>query len=236
MLKPIVERYRNQNLDCYFRGDAAFANPDIYEYLESENFFYAIRLPANDILQQNIAHLLKRPVGRPSFAPVVLYHDFFYKAVSWEHGCRVIAKVEWHRGELFPRVGFIVTNLRWQPKKVVRFYNMRGTAEQWIKEGKNAIKWTRLSCHNFADNQVRLQLFALAYNLGNFLRRVALPRAIRHWSLTTLREKLIKIGAKVVSHARNTIFQMAEVAVPKELFEAILERIERFRSMTLERV
>jgi hypothetical protein len=101
--------------------------------------------------------------------------------------------------------------------------------EQWIKEGKNAVKWTRLSCHDFVDNQVRLQLFALAYNLGNFLRRLALPRSVKHWSLTTLREKLIKIGAKVVTHARYVIFQMAEVAVPKRLFRAILERIRRFR-------
>ena len=86
-----------------------------------------------------------------------------------------MAKVEWHAGELFPRVGFVVTNLRRSPKRVVKFYNGRGTAEQWIKEGKNALKWTRLSCRRFKDNQARLQLFALAYNLGNFLRRLALP-------------------------------------------------------------
>jgi len=112
---------------------------------------------------------------------------------------------------------------------VVAFYNGRGTAEQWIKEGKNAVKWTRLSCHDFVDNQVRLQLFALAYNLGNFLRRLALPRSVQHWSLTTLREKLIKIGAKVVTQSRYIIFQMAKVAVPKRLFRAILERIRRLR-------
>ena len=58
--------------------------------------------------------------------------------------------------------------------RVIRFYNGRGTAEQWIKEGKYALKWTRLSCHRFLSNQMRLQLFALAYNLGNFLRRLAL--------------------------------------------------------------
>ena len=75
-------------------------------------------------------------------------------------------------------------------------YNGRGTAEQWIKEGKYAVKWTRLSCRDFKDNQVRLQLFALAYNLGNFLCRLALPRSVQHWSLTALREKLIKIGAE----------------------------------------
>ena len=91
------------------------------------------------------------------------------------------------------------------------------------------MKWTRLSCHDFADNQVRLQLFALAYNLGNFLRRLALPLGVKHWSLTTLREKLIKIGAKVITTARYVIFQMAEVAIPRRLFRAILERIRRLR-------
>ncbi len=90
------------------------------------------------------------------------------------------------------------------------------------------MKWTRLSCRNFRDNQARLQLFALAYNLGNFLRRLALPRSVRHWSLTTLREKLVKIGAKVVTHSRYVIFQMAEVAVPRDLLVAILDRIQWF--------
>ena len=98
-----------------------------------------------------------------------------------------------------------------------------------IKEGKNAVKWTRLSCHNSVDNQVRLQLFALAYNLGNFFRQVALPKSVRHWTMTTLREKVIKIGAKVVCHARSIISQLAEVAVSRELFAAILGRIQRFR-------
>ena len=112
-----------------------------------------------------------------------------------------------------------------RPNKILHFYNRRGTAEQWIKEGKDAVKWTRLSCRNFRDNQVRLQLFALAYNLGNFLRRLVLPQSIKHWSLTTLREKLIKIGAKIVNTSRYIYFQMAEVAVPRELFASILRRI-----------
>ncbi len=95
----------------------------------------------------------------------------------------------------------------------VNFDNKRGTAEQWIKEGKYALSWTRLSCHDFTDNQVRLQLFALAYNLGNFLRRLALPKKIRGWSLRTPQVKLIKIGAKVIRHSRYVIFQMAEEMV-----------------------
>ena len=139
-----------------------------------------------------------------------------------------MAKVEWHFDELFPRIGFIVTNMRGWSRQVVKFYTGRGTAEQWIKEGRYAVKWTRLSCRNFKDNQTRLQLFALAYNLGNFLRRLALPRSVKHWSLTTLREKLIKIGTKVLRHSKYVTFQMAEVAVPRELLAATLERIQRF--------
>ncbi len=92
-------------------------------------------------------------------------------------------------------------------RSVVNFYNKRGTAEQWITEGKGAIKWTRLPCRTFAANAVRLQLHALAYNLGNFLRTLATSEAMKEWSLTSLREKLIKIGAKVVSHGRYVAFR-----------------------------
>ena len=232
VLEPVVARYQDRKVPLYFRADAAFANPELYEYLEAQGFEYAIRLPANDALQRDIAPLLTRPVGRPSNTPVVWFAGFLYQAKSWNRTRRVVAKVEWHNGELFPRVGFIVTNLTRPAKRVVRFYNQRGTTEQWIKEGKNAVKWTRLSCHDFADNQVRLQLFVLAYNLGNFLRQAVLPQAVRHWTLTTLREKLIKIGAKVVRHCRKIVFQMAEVAVPRELFQTILERIGRLRLAT----
>jgi hypothetical protein len=229
VLEPVVARYRDLDIRRFFRGDAAFARPELYEYLEAEGYLYAVRLPANAVLYREIEALLTRPVGRPSNKPVVWHYDFLYQAGSWGKPRRVVAKIEHHKGELFPRVGFIVTNLRRPSWRVVKFYNGRGTAEQWIKEGKNAVKWTRLSCHDFVDNQVRLQLFALAYNLGNFLRRLALPRSVKHWSLTTLREKLVKIGAKVVTHSRYVIFQMAEVAIPRRLFRAILERIQRLR-------
>jgi hypothetical protein len=228
VLLPVIDRYRDRDIPKYFRGDAAFAIPALYCVLEEESFQYTIRIPANKVLMASISHLLTRPVGRPSHKPRVFYESFSYQAQSWDHPRRVVAKVEWHEGELFPRVGFIVTNMTGWSRKVVNFYNGRGTAEQWIKEGKYAVKWTRLSCRNFRDNQARLQLFALAYNLGNFLRRLALPRSVKHWSLTTLREKLIKSGAKVVRHAKYVTFQMAEVAVPRELFAAILERIQRF--------
>src|SRR5271157_2982788 len=123
----------------------------------------------------------------------------------------------------------IVTNLSRPAERIVAFYNQRGTCEQWIKEGKGAIKWTRLSCRSFAANAVRLQLHALAYNLGNFMRTLATPELIKDWSLTSLKEKLIQIGAKVVSHGRYVAFQMAEVAVPKVLFADILRLIAELR-------
>jgi len=229
VLEPIVERYKKRGIRLLFRADAAFAKPEVYEYLEKRDIGYAIRLPANEVLHKHIKHLLKRPVGRPLKKPSIWYHDFQYQAKSWEHLRRVVAKVEWHRGELFPRVGFVVTNLSAKPEGVVHFYNRRGTAEQWIKEGKYALNWTRLSCHRFVANQVRLQLFVLAYNLGNFLRRLCLPKAINDWSLRSLQVKLIKMGGRIVRHARKIIFQLAEVAVPRDLFAAILERITRLR-------
>src|SRR3954467_12797400 len=230
VLLPVIARYRELKVPKFFRGDAAFASPKLFRVLEEESYWYAIRLKANAVLERQIAHLMKRPVGRPSKKPKVFYHTFRFQAKSWDRARRVVAKIEWRAGELCPRVGFVVTNLRRSPKRVIKFYNDRGTAEQWIKEGKNALKWTRLSCRRFKDNQTRLQLFALAYNLANFLRQLALPREVKHWSLTTLREKLIKIGAKVVSRAKAVTFQMAEVAVPRRLFAAILGRIGRLRA------
>ena len=141
----------------------------------------------------------------------------------------MVAKVKWHQGDLFPRVGFVVTNMSAEAEGVVHFYNGLGTAEQWIKEGKYALNWTRLSCKQFISNQVRLGLFVMAYNPGNFMRRLVLPGRIKHWSLRTLIVKLIKIGAKVLRRSRYVIFQMAEVAISKEIFSEILSQINLLR-------
>jgi hypothetical protein len=158
VLKPVVARYKGKASRIYFRGDATFAMPGIYDFLEFEGIDYAIRLPANQILQKEIAHLLKRPVGRPPRQVQRLYATFRYQAGSWAEPRRVVAKVEWHRVS---------------------------------------------SSHAPA----RLQLHALAYNLGNFMPTLATPVAIPDWTLTSLREKLIKIGAKVVSHGRYVTFR-----------------------------
>jgi hypothetical protein len=185
----------------------------------------SIRIPSNDSLERDIAELLTRPVGRPSHNPVVWYKGFLYQAASWKTARRVVAKVEFHAGELFPRVGFIVTNLETPSRAVVRFYNKRGTAEQWIKEGKQAVKMTRLSCHRFRSNQVRLGLSLLAYNLGNLWRRLVLPKRIENWSLTSLQQRLVKTGGRLVKHARYYWLLLAESHLTRRLFGSMLRRI-----------
>ena len=227
LLEPIVRRYAGSGLRKQFRGDAGFARPEIYEYLEEHDFLYAIRLPANAVLERMIEPHVKRPETLEPGDPVVTYRDLLYQAGTWDRPRRVVSKIEWHAGELFPRVGFIVTNRTDPAKGIVRFYNGRGTCEQWTKEGKHAVEWMRLSCHAFERNAVRLALFVLAYNLGSFLRRLVLPPEMARWSLTTLREKLVKIGARFTRHARRLVLQMAEVAITRDLFARILNRIRR---------
>jgi len=226
LLLPEIERQQQMGKEVVFRADAAFAKPEIYEALEERGVKYAIRIPANGNLERDIAELLPRPVGRPGKKPLVEYKGFLYQAESWKTARRVIAKVEHHPGELFPRVGFIVTNLTLPSRAVVRFYNKRGTAEQWIKEGKQAVKMTRLSCHRFRSNEVRLWLSLIAYNLGNLWRRLVLPTRIDNWSLTSLQQRLVKTGGRLVKHARYYWLFLAESHLTRRLFGAMVGRIE----------
>jgi len=226
VLLPEIERQQKQGKEVVFRADAAFAKPEIYEALEERGVKYAIRIPSNDNLERDIVELLTRPVGRPSHKPLFRYKSFLYQAESWKRARRVVAKVEFHFGELFPRVGFIVTNLESDSRAVVRFYNKRGTAEQWIKEGKQAVKMTRLSCHRFRSNEVRLWLSVIAYNLGNLWRRLVLPLRVGNWSLTSLQQRLVKTGGRLIKHARYYWLLLAEGHLTRRLFGAMVRRIE----------
>ena len=212
LLLPEIEQQQQTGKKVAFRGDAAFARPEVYEALEERGVKYAIRIPANDSLERDVAELLPRPVGRPSQKPLIEYKGFLCQAASWKTARRVVAKVEHHAWELFPRVGFIVTNLTVPSRAVVRFYNKRGTAEQWIKEGKQAVKMTWLS--------------VIAYNLGNLWRRLTLPKRIERWSLTSLQQRLVKTGGRLVKHARYYWLLLAESHLPRRLFGAMVRRIE----------
>ena len=225
LLLPEIKRQQAAGKQVTFRGDAAFAKPEIYEFSEERGVQYAILIPANKSLELAIEDILFRPPGRPGRKPLVRYKSFRYQAESWSKPRRIVAKVEHHLGELFPRVGFIVTNMSLPSRSVVRFYNKRGTAEQWIKEGKQATHWTRLSCHRFRANEVRLQLSVLAYNLGNLWRRLGLPNRIKSWSLTSLQQRLMKTGGRLVKHARYYWLLLAEGHLNRRLFGDMLHRI-----------
>jgi Transposase DDE domain group 1 len=135
LLLPEIERQQKQGKEVVGRADAAFAKRELDEALEERGVKYASCIPTNDSLERDIAALLTRPVGRPSDKPVVWYKSFLYQAASWKTARRVVANVACHLGELFPRVGCIVSNLETDSRAVERFYNKRGTAEQWIKAG-----------------------------------------------------------------------------------------------------
>ena len=200
-----------------------------YERLEIRNAMAYLRLVANrddDAAFATLASAMQAAAASGAVAVQLADETDFA-------GFRTAARALVARAEASEQgsdIRFIVTNLPMEPDWVVRFYNQRGTAEQHIKEGKYAFRWTRLSCRKFRDNEVRLQLHALAYNLATFLRCIELPEAMADWSLTSLQLKLIKIGARVVRHARAITFQLAEVAVTGPMVRAVLAAIRRLRT------
>jgi len=185
LLGPIVQRYRPRFTLFWLRGDAGFAMPELYEYCEREQVTYFIRPPSSQVLNRAIESHLTRPVGRtPKSGIRVKLVDLRYQAQTWDRERRVVAKIEWHDGELFPRIGFIVTNSKLPAGKVVKVYNGRGDVENRIKEGKNTLRWDKTSGHRFSSNQARLLMGVLAYNLQQMLRRFYLvgEEVRRQWS------------------------------------------------------
>jgi hypothetical protein len=146
------------------------------------------------------------------------------QAQAWPRAQRE-AKIQHHAGQLFPRVGFIATNLTLPSQAVMRVYNKRGTVEQWIKESTQAVKITWLSCHRFRSNEVRLWLSLIAYNLGNLLGRLVQPKRIGQWSLMSLQQRLVKTGGGLVKHARCYWLLLAESHLTRRLFGSMLRRI-----------
>jgi len=172
LIKPIVDRYRKKFKLFWLRGDAAFASPDIYEYCESNRITYFIRIRANSILNNLIRPHLTRSRGRPPRSGIqVKYVELDYQARSWSKSRMVVAKIEWHFGELLPRYNFVVTNSRLPAAKVVKVYNGRANIENRIKEGKNTLRWDKTSCHRFSANEARLKMGFLAYNSLHLIRR-----------------------------------------------------------------
>jgi hypothetical protein len=148
----LVERYRPWFRQLWLRGDAPFASPDLYGFCEAKRITYFIRLLSNNSLKRLILPHLKRPVGRPPTSGVqVRVIELRYQAAKWNKPRRVVCKIEWHVGELFPRVGFIVTNSNFEAEQVITIYNGRAEIENRIKEGKNTLCWDKT---NLAERRV----------------------------------------------------------------------------------
>ena len=209
-IKPMVERYPGWFKLFWVRADAAFANPETYEYCEEQRITYFIRLPGNAILMRLLEPHLNRPVGRPPKSGIqVRIVDLHYQAKSWSRPRRVVAKIEWHRGELFPRLGFVVTNSRLPAGKVIKVYKGRGDVENRIKEGKKTLRWDKTSCQRFEANQARLQMGVLAYNLLHMIRQFYVWGEEVKRSMDWLIKRLIKVGARVSYHARRWYVHVA---------------------------
>jgi hypothetical protein len=199
LISPLVERYRSWFKQLWLRGDAAFAGPDLYEFCEKKRIIYFILLPSNNGLKRLIHEHLKRPAGRPPKSGVqVKVIEFHYQAEKWNKPRRVVCKIEWHVGELFPHVGFIVTNSNVEAERVITIYNRRAEIENRIKEGKNTLRWDKTSCHRFAANQARLLVGCVAYNLLYMIRDTAFWGENVKPSIESIIKRLVKVGARVV--------------------------------------
>lgn len=204
-IRPIVKRYRERFKLFWFRGDAAFAQPGVYDYCEAEHITYFIRLPINDTLKKIMEpEISTRPVGRPPKSGVkVKLFEFPYRAGTWKKRRRVVCKIEWHNDELFPRVGFIVTNSTHPAWKVVRAYNGRANVENRIKEAKNTLRWDKTSCHRFEANQARLKMGAVAYNLLHMVREFHLQGEDVKRSIEWLIRRIIKAASRISYSGRR---------------------------------
>jgi hypothetical protein len=210
IISALVERYRSGFKSFWLRGDAAFAGPDLYEFCEKKRITYFIRLPSNNNLKKLIKPHLNRPTGRPPKSGVqVKVIEFDYQAEKWNKPRRVVCKIEWHVGELFPRVGFIVTNSHLEAERIIAIYNGRAEIENRIKEGKNTLRWDKTSCHRFAANQARLLVGCLAYNLLHMIRDTAFLGESVKPSIESIIRRLVKVGARVVYHARRWYVHVA---------------------------
>src|SRR5262245_31066052 len=229
VLLAIIDRYRARARTAVVRADAAFALPALYEALERRGVRYAIRLPANDVLERRVEDLRtrRRPTEPRAAGPLSEFRvsSRLMEPTSTGHRQRrtsprrVVAAGGLHRHDAH----------RDQPGCRPILYNQRGTAERLIKEGKEAIHWTRLSCHRFRANEVRLLLGVIAYNVGNLLR--GWP-CLGHPELVAdeLQQRLFKTGGRLIRHARYFILQLAESQLTQRLFAQIIQRIERLVS------
>ena len=121
----------------------------------------------------------------------------------------MVCRIAWHENELFPQIGFVVSNSCISVEKVVKVYNLRAETENRIKEGKNTLRWDKTSSHRFESNEARLKMGLLAYNLLHLLRKFYIRGEGVRRSVEWLIRHLIKVGARISYHARRWQVQVS---------------------------
>ena len=222
-LQPILDEYLNDYpaIRILLRGDSGFATPDLYKQCEENGTSYVIRLKENGILRGKASHLvdeLNEITKDNKVDYAVVYGEFMYKAGSWPYERRVVCKAEKPKNQMVYMYTFIVTNMDSSPEYLVKFYCKRGLMENFIKESKSGFDFASVSSHARIVNANRFQIHALAYNIFNWFRRLALSANMRKQRIDTVRLKLLKIAVKVVRSARYITFKLCSSCPYKSEF------------------
>ena len=206
-LQPILDEYQNDYpaIRILLCGDSGFATPDLYKQCEENGTSYVIRLKENGLLREKASYFmdeLNEITRNNKVDYAVVYGEFMYKAKSWPYERRVVCKVEKPENQIVYMYTFVVTNMDSAPEYLIKFYCKRGLMENFIKESKSGFDFASVSSHTRIVNANRLQVHALAYNIFNWFRRLALSANMRKQRIDTVCLKLLKIAAKVVHSAR----------------------------------
>lgn len=233
-LQPLLDEFLIEYPDVplLLRGDSGFATPVLYKQCETNGTSYAIRLKENKNLRalaSDIEDHLYEMTQQDKVSYAAAYGEFMYQAGSWDYPRRVVCKVEKPTDQMVHLFTFIVTNMDSSPEDVIRFYCKRGTMENFIKESKNGFDFAAVSSSSKIVNANRLQVHALAYNIFNWFKRLALSAKMRKQQINTIRLKLLKIAAKVVHSARYTVFKLCSSCPYKDEFYETLENIRNLQ-------
>lgn len=236
-LGPVLKSYERKYplMSRFIRADSGFAVPGLYKLIEDNNAFYAIRLKAYKTLYTKAFHITERmelACKNNIYDYKVIYGEITYKASSWDNERRVVVKIEKPEGQMCYNYTFIVTNMISTPKRVIMFYANRGTMENFIKEGKNGFAFDSMSSSDFVANANKLQLAMLAYNFNNWFRRLVLSKSMISNRIDTIRLKLIKIAAKIVTGGRYLTFKICSSCPYKNEFWDTLFRINNLPTLS----
>ena len=231
-LQPILDEYLEDfpEIKLLLRGDSGFATPGLYKQCEENGTGYVIRLKENNILRDKASYLvdeLDEITKNNKVDYTVVYGEFMYQAGPWPYERRVVCKVEKPENQMTYMYTFIVTNMESSPEYLIKFYCKRGLMENFIKESKTGFDFASVSSHTRIVNANRLQIHALAYNIFNWFRRLALSANMRKQRIDTVRLKLLKVAAKVIRSARYMTFKLCSSCPYKDEFYKTLFNISK---------